>query len=1552
MSRNEQSTINALESLQRRKIYIEDGFTKVNCFNTDNEPDIYRSFYVTLALNGHKTSPYDAGTTSFDKFRATMKPNPHGFFFLFQLLFVENIKKYGGVCSLLKYSSTRYVKLVHAIAMKYAFFNLTEQHKQLIDRYTIRNEYEDLQFLHDIAYEVTYIKWVKNTILKRKGKRKKKNFEDDDGEAEQNQNLLSERDYFSHVHNEGNQLDMDNMEEDDNQDNDNEHITLTYEDFRSEFDFISDVKPYFVFAYIYSRNNNITDEMTIPSVVIPPNKLKPAPRKRIEVSNLLDHGGMIDDAGNVFPTKEVYNGPQKVVKASFCWSVIPNRKNEPTVALATVLIRSKEINVGVFQCDLIRNNEERLSKINSGYRDGYKMELFPNYQNLFYKGYHPTANSVNKQTFVSCIRECAPDVYKKVANGNPNEFYNKVDMLNDNDTHLYRVLSIEEALKYCRNNDFDIDANLLDTKRWIDYKTNTCMFPVPTWKPTWAATFWHNPTYVGFTQKYMFHIDMKSDFLKQLCSASGVQNFLQNGNFSLDRPEEAQQAVDDHINSLERLLVEAPIVSIAKISSNPLLRYDTSNQFVHATAERDVIYGKLKKHIKFHFHDTYNKIKDLIKIRGPNWRDGLRREPELKKQVEEYEAYAKLLNTTQDALMNVFRTLWPLSGSVDDLNISDPLKVMAKWYQDNKNRGNLPHLTRVYKTWDKELDFFGNTQIQHLALYVDFQRVLQPIICLVSEGLFSCYDANMNEMCFNQIIHGRYDTGKSFTGITTLIKFTCIPGTVSEFSLATKAADVTRKHANDEIIASDECPDWMISEQEAAKFPEQVNKEKLKKTRNQLSQRTFATVTLPNGESVRWNEDVVTDHKTSHVYITNKAAESKRALSSRMHRTTMKQSKVPANQMRGPMDGTLKDDAAMWCHINQYLSCCGRKAAAVGVIQPEIQMELFDQIANATLYYLKEWHCIEDAGARPLEIITPYFRQLVYKMAIRYAFDLPSSPNYKKEFSLEMIREIQPYLYGTVSQIWWAFTACASEYIEDDNSNVIRAMIKEAGIVWQEGDTCYGIYERDTKSAIPFKTYINHAHQEGQPHEDKVLIDISYIRLTGDETTLCNKIALHTNPRMDGASVKAVIHQLSEHLFKPENGGYIPQPMGRLQKWHKYSVLPSQLIPLGKKCIDTGCPEEYNPGGFPINSYRTMTHMPSFGEQSEKRFPVIDVSEWKKTGNIYFIPSAVNSFQQKMLQMALQAATFCSTTPEGKILQGFPDINDPTRMTVFTAEKEDIDKYVAAFDEKNGYGLDENGKWTFLDKDVPEKFRPVSRKNDGISFNFMAAMSDKETKLISGQPLAPKTDDKWKQQYEDGGRAMCKAREVVKNLDKYSATLQHLASGRPLDEEVKTPAWILKQYQKSLAPGEPSDLGLDYPYDYINGKIELNKLWKTSYGESNNRAVIEKSFNSMLSVSNMSREEREQRKIGLQQQRQQPQEPNVVNNRIGSAPAHAVPVSIPTPKKSKSKKSKTPGSSERVESVNDIVEDETLNTNVPDTFGLAKALVAGGRGGSKKSKTK
>ncbi len=366
---------------------------------------------------------------------------------------------------------------------------------------------------------------------------------------------------------------------------------------------------------------------------------------------------------------------------------------------------------------------------------------------------------------------------------------------------------------------------------------------------------------------------------------------------------------------------------------------------------------------------------------------------------------------------------------------------------------------------------------------------------------------------------------------------------------------------------------------------------------------------------MRWNSKQHTDHVRAGVYITNNPVESKEALSSRMYRITMKQSSTAASDNKGFLDENLKNDGRMWLQINQFLTACGKKAAAVGAILPHVQLDLFDDISNKTIALLRDWNVIPTGmGTRPLDIMRPYLRQLVYKMAVRYAWDTPNSPNFQKKFSPEQIAAIQPFLYVTIEQIYWVWTACATEYIDSDMTNVLNAMIAESNCGYTANESMYHMYETDINNRIKFKIMENRDYVAGGADNspaDAYMIDINYCVLEGTLKSICSRVSARTTPHLTPEEVGSMLERLEKELMSPVRGGYAAQKRGTFEKWHRIKAN-------GKKMVDTATvPTIYNPDGEKERE-RRESDVPKLG--SGCQLSVVDLSDVDRHKRLYFTP--------------------------------------------------------------------------------------------------------------------------------------------------------------------------------------------------------------------------------------------------------------------------------------------------------------------------------------------
>jgi hypothetical protein len=1137
--------------------------------------------------------------------------------------------------------------------------------------------------------------------------------------------------------------------------------------------------------------------------------------------------------------KEPYLGPAgRMDKISMSITEIPHANDRNTIIgmMITFVIRDPSINPGLFYKDCMDNLAARGLRKQRFSSTVHKPEMFSEYDD-FMMSFLPAGNRTNLQTYAQCVTKCYPYFVEHYYKGNERDFMSRLEIEGDTPAHIYNLFTAELAIRHLK------DAGgcplvLGEAINWVDRARGIVHYPqdVRTWKPSQIGTIWFNKKNAGFSNHYFPFVDTKSDFLRALCSGVQMREFLSGAS--------DESAVKK--STLDTMLSESILVLKSEISKRRDLGYETNNEFIYATFESDLIYSFVNEYYpEAHYHDTLKEVQALVKTNGMRWR--LLMTPDLAKRVEECELYNTILNTSQEAMRKTFYNILPLDENPDLLKVSKPLKDMIRWYQDN-HENKLPSMSRPYQCIDPELDPFGNTMVQQLFIFTRFAKVLQPMICILSEGLFSCYDAFQTELSYNQMIYGRFDVGKTHTAINILIGFSTIPGTITEQPLATKASDTTHKHCHDEIIATDECPEWIVSEIEAKKNPDLVNKEKVKMTRGRLVQKTFVWIDLPNGRKLRWNEDIVTDHKKALVLVSNHPPDSKKALSSRFHRFIMKKPKISPSEMKGYVDENLKNDTKLYLHINQFLSALSKKMAACGGIRPEVEMELFDDISTRVINYLKATNSIShESGPRSLEIMKPFLRQLIYKMAIRYAFDFEWSDNYDQKFSLEQLAAIQPFLYATVSQVWFVWTACASEWINDDYCNVLRAMIQEACPEWIEGQTnAYTVYENDVHSKVKFKMSVNdiptpNAKMGEEAAQDKFIININYMCLEGTEDMIAQRVAQHTNPPLEPDQIKTIFKRLSEIQKRPEDGGFAPQKMGTFAKWHKYLRDDEHAT----KFTQNDAPDEYVIETQNKREERRQGDVPKLPEGTT--LPIVDRSDLRKN-KLYFIPGMERYFQQDIILAALRYATYCQSTRLGKYLLGFPMRENTTRLDVEVVDRPDLEKYMTTYDEESGFERQRDSSWKSANPNA------VSRR-DGVVYNRRAAFSNFDVVIASSIQFVPhkKGDDTWQTTQQNGAKAMSKDREIVYDLDVRSAERQHMRCGRPLDEPVRTPQWIMQE------TGNRS-LNRDYPYEDIDEKDSLEQKWTETVVMGKKEADLMKLFSS----KKVSRKQRQQQ-IALQQ---------------------------------------------------------------------------------------
>jgi len=1042
-------------------------------------------------------------------------------------------------------------------------------------------------------------------------------------------------------------------------------------------------------------------------------------------------------------------------------------------------------------------------------------ERFPHYRPLYYGSSHPVSDRTTMQTYFKMVVALCPEYLQKYQ-VRDDAFSNMCPDQRHNPTHPCNVLTLERALKTMI--DVGCEARFCNGNVWRN-AAGQPIAPVGlvTLRYMPDAVFWKNLYDVGLSEKYMPHVDADSDFMAAMVAGEDYARFLPGGEQLPRLPTQAS-----------RLYVENWRIPRSAVLRQDLLNYRTNNEHMHLAARAAIVNKRVAQAFPAHAMDTHARVIEL----GPVlWKQ----DEELMAKVLEYERYSTLLKLAQDGAFLSFEALWPLEGDVQEVPVSAPIQFILKWYIDGKPA----NLTREYVMWDRDLGFLGNSMLKSLEVFAYIGRIVHPSICLLSEGLFSCYRYAPRELALNIMAHGRFDVGKTFILITTLIKLQTIPGTVEEYTSETAAASTSENHVYDIIIASDEVSPWKVDPAEAKKNPMLVNQEKVKLVTQKVGKKIFTYVKTDEDEDVRWTRLITSDHYGALVEVTNWEIEEKNALSSRYLTLTVPLSSIPVRELRGDMPPSLTEGAKQYFHTNQYLSAGIYKAEQDGVIW-DPNMKLFDDMNNRIMKYLEDRKAIsQDAGQRGLEVMRPYAIQMVVHMAIHYAFDMPWSPNWKKQFEVKDLRAVQRYLYCTTEVVWWCWTSMACEWIEEGNARMLDAAMLKIDKKWLPGTSAYAMFERDLNDQIPFRVRPVPNFRGDKRDGDSVLIDLNYLAFEGSVDKVAGDIAGASGNRISKVQVLSAINYLKgRHDIVVRGGGMVPQPAAKFKRFHRYRVLPSNTVAGQKqRGVDDviNIPEDYLISNDNQGVDRTEADVPRYPESHT--FTPVEISEDGKW--VYIMPCVAEQFKARVILDALQWATVCKTMRAGKILLGTPSESDSMQLQTFECPREWISRTVVGLDAARGII---NGQWKG-GRAGEDPAAYVSRQK-GFAFTRRGGISARDAIFVSQVPLASVSEenrDAYLERVKADVNGMSAVMEVIEDLDYHSARLQHLRCGLTMHEPVHDPKWIEQEF---IRTAKPVNFGnINYPKDWKEHNDKKYRIWNTINDTTSEAAYFESQRN-------------------------------------------------------------------------------------------------------------
>ena len=979
------------------------------------------------------------------------------------------------------------------------------------------------------------------------------------------------------------------------------------------------------------------------------------------------------------------------------------------------------------------------------------------------------------------------------------------------------------------------------------------------------------------------------------------------GQVDIDLEMAGRRMLYDEITAAEQEALGARIMYRLHIKNARLVNYETENRMVHYAFESDIVYGNMGKFYPHNAPDILTRSLPYIERHRNYWLSQLKKEdytlyaeickrqgtaldknveawqhyvPDRKQRarmlavfrkyrahwktyvleddkrlyadIERYERYVVLNQVVQDTCMERFSQLWRLDGLVETLPISDGCKAVLKYISKVlKSSGGI--ITRKLLRKDKSLTFFASSLTKLMVIFNRMARIVQPKVQILAEGLLSCYDWNPGEINFHILLHGRFDLGKTYQLLSTLLNFSSIPGRVEEETRATDAVSDSGTHKYDKTMAKDEIPQYYTSSKAQEANAERVNQLKQRMTRKQSFLTAFERKTMPDGSQKRGTQRYVTDDYSTMACVTNNEVEPTSALTSRFFCLVMKDVGVSVLTTMFKVHKGVKAASQEYVRLIEYHSAAGKKAAMCGAIMRDVNMDVWNDVSNQMIEYMIDNNMIsKDKGYRSMQIMVPFLRQYVYHRAAILTWNIPGAPHYNEPYHVSQIQSMQQFLYVDLQTMLFVWTLLGSQYVNGDCAEVLGAAVRLSGISnWSDGVSPYDMYVNKRGARMPFRRTINPAYLEDQKRlqntginavmgdqqevidkKDKYLLDLNYVTITGPSLhNIYQSIASSTQDSYQIAAidVKGILETLSKtDPLQPPRNGYKPQPEGTFAKKHgkrrnadgtTWSKVSFPEIDKDGQPVDRVYVEDDVP---PLKPLDTAITIPSVIIEK----PVRVNGHWK----VHIAPWAIERHREEIIVEAFNQVVMTPKHPRKKMLVGWTYPRAPGVFQVRNySSPGTVDRLCQHY-----AGL--------------EQRPPGYTRMEGVVFGRYAYNTSAEIIELDEQ-----LEDRDFYQPD-------KPYDLIEDLEYYSALSQHVISGRPLDEPVQTPAVIEARYERACAESSLQSSVKHYSYPVNNLKDARKKTKSvnthTGYGTGKKRKTTakERAATRRLCISELSME--------------------------------------------------------------------------------------------------
>jgi hypothetical protein len=627
--------------------------------------------------------------------------------------------------------------------------------------------------------------------------------------------------------------------------------------------------------------------------------------------------------------------------------------------------------------------------------------------------------------------------------------------------------------------------------------------------------FWYDPHELGLFEMAFPNLNMSNEALFEM------------NQFDQDDEEINMQS---GASALDKLSETRPVLRRSDVLKTiPMTgALPTRNIILLTAIDADQTEKRIEKHRPHHYDDTMRKA-----IGG----ELLPENP----LVQECVRYSRMMEVSHAHYMKQFENIFNLDCDVTYISIPDTLKVLVRWMQDNFKNNSI---SRYMCKFDVNMSLFANAISQHSLRLERLMKLAQPLIAIKAEGLFSVYARRKGQLLFHYCNYGGKDKGKSYTVINGG-KAQMIPGSYTDEQIATDAAYLTDTDYEHVILFRDEIEEFIVNPKLAnGKDAKKANVKKATMTSGETHLRVFEKMEVPGtGRTIRTSRQVGCRTNIAECATTNFSVEpgvSSSALVSRYFVESMKSCTAAIDQYNWKCSPKEKKEAENFFCINQAMSAIIEQAMTMNAIVRSPSMTMWEDIRGRITDGLRNRGILgREDGVRGLAKWDVFMRQLIVKMAIHYAYDVPGAPFYGKSFEPSQLTEVQRYLYFQSDYALYMVPLLISEFINEDCGNVLRAMCTLCQLSFGPNSTMYEQYTTDPNARAcigrKYNTKFNKMDPSQGPQE---WVELNYFQIDGDMKQIAQKIAEKTHPRMDVNNVVGVLKMLEKRLYTPER--YFP----------------------------------------------------------------------------------------------------------------------------------------------------------------------------------------------------------------------------------------------------------------------------------------------------------------------------------------------------------------------------------------------------------------------------